>query len=125
MDFGTISGGPNADTIVMDTTGARTVTGTDAQIIATGPGAAGTFTITGEPNQAITVSFSLSATLDDGTGNQMTVDTFTSNAPAAVAAGGTNSLLVGGTLNIGANQAAGNYSTTTGGTPYTVTVNYN
>ncbi|MDA3870387.1 MAG: DUF4402 domain-containing protein, partial [Gammaproteobacteria bacterium] len=31
---------------------------------------------------------------------------------------------IGGTLNIGASQAAGNY-TTVGGTPFTVTANYN
>ena len=125
MDFGSVAGGANADTIVMDTTGNRTVTGPDAQIIATGPGSAGNFTITGEPNQAYTVSFSLSATLDDGGGNTMTVNNFTDNNPSPLDAGGTDTLLVGGTLNIGASQAAGNYSTTTGGTPYTVTVNYN
>ena len=125
MDFGTISGGPNADTIVMDTTGARTVTGTDAQIIATGPGAAGNFTITGEPNQAYTVTFSADATLGDGGGNTMTVDTFTDNNPSPLSGAGTDTLLVGGTLNVGASQASGNYSTTTGGAPYTVTVNYN
>jgi len=125
MDFGTVAGGPNADTIVMDTTGGRTVTGTDAQIIATGAGSAGNFTITGEPNQAYTVSFSASATLGDGGGNTMTVDSFTDNSPSPLSGAGTDTLLVGGTLNVGASQAAGNYSTTTGGTPYTVTVNYN
>lgn len=125
MDFGTVSGGPGADTIVLDTAGARTVIGTSAQIIATGPGAAGNFTITGEPNQAYTVTFSASATLGDGGGNTMTVDTFTDNSPSPLSGAGTDTLLVGGTLNIGASQAAGNYSTTTGGTPYVVTVNYN
>jgi len=125
MDFGTVAGGPNADTIVMDTAGGRTVTGTDAQIIATGAGSAGNFTITGEPNQAYTVTFSASATLDDGGGNTMTVDTFTDNSPSPLSGAGTDTLLVGGTLNVGANQAAGTYSTTTGGSPYTVTVNYN
>jgi hypothetical protein len=125
MDFGTVAGGANADTIVMDTAGGRTVTGTDAQIIATGPGSAGNFTITGEPNQAYTVTFSASATLDDGGGNTMTVDTFTDNSPSPLSGAGTDTLLVGGTLNIGANQAAGAYSTNFGGTPYTVTVNYN
>ena len=125
MDFGTVAGGPGADSIVMDTTGARTVTGTDAQIIAAGAGSAGNFSITGEPNQAYSVTFSASATLDDGGGNTMTVDTFTDNAPSPLSGAGTDTLLVGGTLNVGASQTAGTYSTTTGGTPYTVTVNYN
>ena len=126
MDFGTISGGPSADTIVMDTAGVRTVTGTDAQTIAAGPGSAGSFTITGEPSQAYSVSFSASATLDNGSGATMTVDSFTDNSPSPIDAGGTDTLLVGATLNVGANQAAGNYSTTSGsGAPYSVTVNYN
>ena len=125
MDFGTVAGGVGADAIVMDTAGGRNAVGADAQVIAAGAGAAASFTITGEPNQAYTVSFSADATLDDGGGNQMTVDTFTDNAPSPLEAGGTDNLLVGGTLRVGASQIAGAYSTTTGGTPYTVTVEYN
>jgi hypothetical protein len=59
----------------------------------------------------------------------MTVDTFTDNLTNG-AGGGTVTLLtasvlmaVGATLNVGAGQVAGSY-TTTGGTPYTITVNY-
>ena len=124
MDFGTVAGGANADTIVLTTAGARTATGTDAQVIGAG-GAAGNFTISGEPGASYVVTFSASATLDDGSGNQMTVNNFTDNNPSPVDGGGSDTLLVGGTLNIGANQPAGNYSTAGAGTPYTVTVNYN
>ena len=125
MNFGTVAGGANADTIVMDTAGVRTITGSDAQVIAASASSAGTFSITGEAGQAYTVTFSASATLSNGT-DTMTVDTFTDNAPSPIDGGGTDTLLVGGTLNVGANQASGAYSTSNaGGTPYTVTVNYN
>jgi hypothetical protein len=125
LDFGTVAGGPSLDAIVMTAGGVRTVTGTSARIIPVGPGAAGNFTITGEPNQAYVLSISASATLGNGAGDSMTVDTFTDNAPSPLDAGGSDTLLVGGTLRIGANQAGGTYSTTTGGAPYLVTVNYN
>jgi hypothetical protein len=125
MDFGTVAGGPGADTIILTIAGGRSVGGTDARLIATGPGAAGDFTITGEPSQTYVVSYSASATLSDGGGNSMTVDTFTDNSPSPLSGAGTDTLLVGGTLNIGVNQPGGTYSTATGGTPYVVTVNYN
>ena len=125
MDFGTVAGGANADTIVLTTAGARTATGTDAQVIGAG-GAAGNFTVSGEAGSSYVVTFSASATLSDGGGNTMTVNNFTDNNPSPIDGGGSDTLLVGGTLNIGANQAAGNYSTANGGgAPYTVTVNYN
>ena len=126
MNFGTVAGGENADTIVLATDGSRTVSGTDAQIIASGAGNAGQFTITGEPGQAYSVTFSANARMENADGDFMTVDTFDDNNPSPIDGGGSDTLLVGGTLNVGANQPSGNYSTATGtGTPYTVTVNYN
>jgi hypothetical protein len=128
MDFGTVAGGPGADTIILTTAGGRSVGGTDARLIATGAGAAGNFTITGEPSQTYILSISAGATLTDGGANSMTVDTFTNDAPPTptLDGAGSDTLLVGGTLNIGANQAGGTYSTgSAGGSPYVVTVNYN
>jgi hypothetical protein len=53
----------------------------------------------------------------------MTVNTFTSTpTPTGTLTGGTETLRVGATLNVGASQPAGTYVS---GTPFTVTVNYN
>jgi len=61
-------------------------------------------------------------TVTSGSDN-MTVDAFTSNPDGTgTLTGGTQTLKVGATLNVGANQAAGTY---TSATPFTVTVNYN
>ena len=57
----------------------------------------------------------------------MTVDTFT-HTSTGLLTGGTEIFQVGATLNVGANQPASvtPYSTgNAGGSPYTVTVNYN
>ncbi len=57
----------------------------------------------------------------------MTVTAFTSDpSGTGTLTGGTQTLTVGGTLNVNAGQAAGTYSTaSSGGTPLTITVNYN
>jgi hypothetical protein len=63
--------------------------------------------------------------LSDGGGNSMTVNTFTDNSSGTLPAA-TETFQVGATLNVGINQAAGAYSTANaGGTPYTITANYN
>ena len=123
MNFGTVTGGATPGTVVLDTAGARTVTG-GAQVIALNPGSAGIFTITGEAGRTYVVTFSASATLSDGS-NTMTVDSFTHNSSGTLV-GNSESFQVGGTLNVGANQISGSYSTTNaGGSPFTITVNYN
>jgi hypothetical protein len=122
MNFGTVSGGTAVGTVILTTAGARSVSG-DAQVIAGAPGLAGSFSISGEPSHAYTATITGPAVLS-GAGDDMNVDTFTQENAATLSVGGADTLLVGGTLNIGASQAAGLYSTA-GGTPYVVTVNYN
>jgi hypothetical protein len=123
MDFGSISGGPAIGTVIMDATGSRTATG-DAQIIAASAGTAGAFTITGESGQAYSISYT-DGTLSNGSGQTMTVDTFTDNSAGTLAAA-IESFSAGATLNVGVNQLSGAYSTAFGGgSPYTITVNYN
>lgn len=124
MNFGTISGGANIGTVVLAPNGSRTVTG-DAQILAAGAGAAGVFTVTGQSGLPYTLSFT-AGSLDDGVGGgaPMAVDTFTTTNFTGTLAGGSETFQVGATLRVGANQANGNYSTATNGTPYTVTFNY-
>lgn len=127
MDFGTISGGTAAGTVVLSTAGARSTTG-DAQTIAAGAGAAGDFTINGENALTYAVSYT-NGVLSDGAvaGNNMIVNGFNDNSTGTTS--GANQIFqVGATLNLGATQAAGTYSTTntgTGGAAYTITVNYN
>ena len=125
IDFGTVSGGPAAGTVVITTAGARSVTG-DAQIIGT-DGAAGTFTISGQGGQAYTLTFSGVATLENAGGDQMTADTFTDDSAGTIPGTGasTEDFNVGATLNLDPSQPSGSYSTATGGgSEYTITVNY-
>lgn len=124
MDFGTVAGGSVAGTVVLGTGGGRSVTG-DAQILATGPGNAAAFQVSGEPNQAYTLVYS-SGTLANAGGATMSVTAFTDNSSGTIPGGGTETFQVGATLGIGANQPAGAYSTANGGgVPYTITINYN
>ncbi|MEN8169276.1 MAG: DUF4402 domain-containing protein [Pseudomonadota bacterium] len=125
MDFGTVAGGSSAGTVILDTAGVRSVTGS-GQIFAAGPGSAASFQITGNPSQSYIVSFGGLAVLESATAQQITATTFTYNASGVMPVGGTDTFEVGATLNLVPLQPAGNYSTATGGgTPYTVTVNYN
>jgi hypothetical protein len=123
MDFGDVAGGTGTGTVVLDLAGGRTVTG-DANALPSGLGAAGQFTIQGGAGLAFTLSVSASATMEDGSGNTMVVDTFTENGNAVVLTGAADAFQISGTLNVGASQAAGGY-TTVGFTPFTVTANYN
>lgn len=125
MDFGTVAGSSAASSVILDTASARSATG-GAQILATGPGNAATFQITGGASQTYIISISGSATLESGGGQQITATTFTNNSLGTIPVGGIENFQVGATLNLNAFQPAGNYSTLTGGgVPYTVTVNYN
>ncbi len=123
MDFGTIAGGPTAGTIVLSTGSGRIASG-DVQLLASGPGSAATFQLTGEPNYAYSISFG-DGSLASGAGPSMSVTTFTHNSAGTVPGSGTESFQVGATLSVGSNQPAGTYSTLTGGSAYTVTINYN
>ena len=125
MNFGTVAGGSFAGTIILDVLGNRTITG-DGNILAVGPGNAGSFQITGEPNLTYGLLITGPAVLESVSGQQVTATTFTNNSSGTIPAAGIELFQVGATLNLGPLQAAGTYSTVTGaGSPYTVTVNYN
>ena len=124
MDFGTLSGGPIAGSVILDTGGGRSATG-DVQLLAAGPGSAASFQVSGEPNQAYSLAFG-NGTLANGSGQTIGVGTFTDNSLGTIPGSGTETFQVGATLSIGSNQPAGNYSTANGGgVPYTITINYN
>ena len=124
MDFGTIAGGSFPGTVILGTGNGRITTG-DAQILAAGPGSAATFQLTGEPSNSYSLSFG-TAILANASGQQMSVTSFTHNGVGTIPGSGTELFQVGATLNVGSGQQSGSYSTSIGGgSPYTVTINYN
>lgn len=122
MDFGEIA--PHltiADTITMDTSGNRSADGGDAETIG-GVGTPATFEITGKASQNFSLSYT-AGVLSNGT-DTMAVNGFTDNDTGTLT-GGTDRFQVGATIALGINQATGTYSTaSTGGSAYTVTINY-
>ncbi len=125
MNFGTVAGASGASTVIMETTGARSVTG-GAQLLATGPGNAATFQVSGQSSLSYVVSITGPAVLESAGGQQITANNFTHDSSGVLPVGGTDTFNVGATLNLGPLQPAGSYSTAIGGgTPYTVTVNFN
>lgn len=119
LDFGTVTASASAGTAVISTAGARSVTGGVGAL--GGSPAAAVFAVTGQGNNAFSITLPSSATLNGPSAATMTVDTFAHNAGASPAlSSGSKTVNVGATLNVGANQTVGAY---TGN--YTVTVNYN
>ena len=124
MNFGTVAGGSFPGTVILGTGNGRITTG-DAQTLATGPGNAATFEVAGEPNNSFSLSFS-DGVLANGSGQQMNVTSFMHNSAGTIPGSGPGSFQVGATLNVGASQQSGTYSTSNaGGNPYSVIVNYN
>lgn len=116
LSFGKVIADTSATTIVIAPAGA--VSGTGSRI-ASSPTSAATFNLSGEDGLAYNMALPASTTLNGPGGATMTVDNFTSSAmPATTSVAGAD-FNVGGTLNIGANQASGAY---TGSFP--VSVNY-
>ena len=126
MNFGKIVPGIAAGTVVLSPTGDRTTVG-GVTIMTTQTGtvaAAASFTVEGEGAATYSVTLPSSVSLT-GNGTAMTVATFTSTPGDGALSGnagavGTQTLLVGGTLAVGASQAAGSYSG-----DFDVTVAYN
>lgn len=130
LEFGNVAVSTAAGTVVMNaTTGARSVTGGCTLPATTGTVNRASFTVTG--TAGYTYSITLPAgptTIGDGVASTMTVTPWTSSpTPTGTLTGGTETLYVGATLNVGASQTPGNYSATAsnGSGVFTVTVNYN
>jgi hypothetical protein len=122
LNFGTITASAVAGTVVITPAGARSVTG-GVGAVTDGANAptAGVFTVTGAAGYGFSITLPASATITSGV-NSMTVNTFASTpSGSGTLVGGTATVNVGATLNVGAGQASG---LTYNGT-YPVTVNYN
>jgi len=122
MNFGNIVSGVGTGTVVLSTSDTRSKTG-DITLPTATPGTikSAQFTVTGlsAATYAITLPTSLSLT-GSVTGN-MLVNNFVSTPSATgLLTGGTETVKVGATLNVGAAQAAGTYSGN-----FSVTVAYN
>lgn len=126
MNFGNVAVRSSAGgTVVLSPAGVRTATG-GVTLPTTAPGtvAAASFTVAGTGTYTYAITLPSTATTITSGANTMTVNTFTStpSGTGTLAAGGTQTLNVGATLNVAAAQPAGVYVS---GTPFTVTVNYN
>ena len=113
LSFGTLISGPTAGTVTVTSAGATTTTG---GVTAFGGGSVpASFTITiaqGNPNYTILLPLSANLT---GTGGPMVVDSFEStpgNGGHIRPPTGFQSMTVGATLHVAANQAPGTYSGT-------------
>ena len=124
MNFGNIVSGAALGTVVLTPAGVRSKTG-GAFLPSTLPGTvtAASFTVTGATGYTYAITLPAAVTTVTSGANTMTVDTWTSTPTGTgTLAGGTQTLTVGGTLHVGANQVAGTYVS---GTAFTVTVAYN
>ena len=127
MDFGEVASGLAGGTIVLNTSGARSVGSGDVDIIGDSTsGVPGTFTVQGDAGLAFSISYANGALTDSGGGNSIIISSFTDTAAALTLTGNADPFSVGATLTLTGSQPEGNYSTANpGGVPYVVTVNYN
>lgn len=123
MNFGNVAvQSSSAGTVVLTTAGVRSATGGVTLPATTGTITAASFTVTGTAGYTYSITLPASALTITSGGNTMTVSNFTSDpSGTGTLTGGTQTVKVGATLNVGAAQAAGTYVS---GTPFSVTVNY-
>lgn len=112
LDFGQIANNGGGTAVIDPSTGNRTCS---ALLVCVGSSSPVTFDVTGSAGSAVAVTLPAAAvTLTGfGTGQTMTLNGFTRYFPAGnTLAGGSTSFLVGGTLSVGAAQAADVYNGT-------------
>ncbi len=124
MNFGNVAASGTAGTVVLTPAGGRSTTGGVTLPVTAGTVTAASFTVTGTPDYTYAITLPAAALTITSGGPSMTVSNWTSTpTPTGTLTGGTSTLTVGATLNVGVNQTAGVY-----GIPaetFTVTVNYN
>lgn len=125
LSFGIISSGETSGTVVLAPTAASTRSASGGVTLPSGSGTvqSAIFIVSGVNGYAYTITLpSAAITLSDGT-HFMTVDNFTSiPSGSGLLNPGSQTIYVGATLNINANQEAGDYESTE---DFVVTVNYN
>ena len=117
--FGNIIASENGGTVTIDNSGARTSDGVSFPSIE-GTFQAAQFRVTGMAGAAFAVTMPADGIVAlAGPGDNMTLSAFTNNSTNVIT-GGEVTFAVGATLNVNANQTAGDY---TGN--FNITVNYN
>lgn len=124
MNFGSIAVSPTiAGTVVLAPAGTRTKSGGVTLPAVTGTVTAAAFNVTGLGTSTYSITLPSTITLNGPASATMTVNAFASTpSGTGTLTAGAQTVQVGGTLNVGAAQAAGTYTNTT---DLTVTVNYN
>ncbi len=119
LEFADIIPDPvSADTVVVDTAGARTC---GASLSCSGVAGAATFLVTGAANATYAITLPGAANINSGP-DTMSVGTFTDSngGVGTLSVLGTDTFTVGATLSVGAGQPQGTYTGT-----FIMTVNYN
>jgi hypothetical protein len=110
LEFGTVSAGSAAGSVIVDSRGKRSSTGG----VVINPNETFTparFVIQGKPNGSFTVSLPTQVELTDTTGNTIAVNNIRSNMQnGRLDNAGELELTVGGQINLDANQSSGDYS---------------
>jgi hypothetical protein len=110
IDFGKVVPSAASGTITINADGTLTNAG-GARYIPNSGATVATLSFSGEPNQNIQIDTPSSATIANGA-STMTVNFNYPPLPTAIGASGNVAMNYGGTLNVGANQAAGIYTGT-------------
>ncbi|WKL43877.1 DUF4402 domain-containing protein [Flavobacterium sp. ZE23DGlu08] len=124
MNFGTIAAS-SGGTVVLSPSGSRTASGGLILPSFIGTVSVAQFTVTGEPRYTYAITLPAYFTLyESGVGPATMVVTAFTSTPSftGTLSGGTETILVGATLNVSGSQTAGSYTNAAG---FEVTVNYN
>ena len=124
MNFGNIAVSDQPGEVILSTDGSCTSNGGVTIPATTGTVTAAEFTVTGEDGYTYVITLPTTYTITRASGSEtMTVTDFTSDPlSTGLLTAGSQTLLVGATLNVAGSQVAGVYTNATG---FDVTVNYN
>jgi hypothetical protein len=132
LSFGTFAPDTAASSVTIATDGSRTKTGS-AFLVPSAVGGAGRFNVSGQTSTTYAITYAPLTTVTSGVSDSMNISLFSEAAPSATTSGtllptgtlssadpGIQSLYIGGTLTVAANQVPGTYSGAVG-----ITVDYN
>ena len=124
MNFGNIAAGSSSGLVILTPTGSRSLSGGITLPSLAGTVTAASFTVTGAPGFAYSITLPVTPLNITSGNNNMIVNVFESNpvTTGMLDSSGLQILNVGATLSVGASQPAGTYHSTD---QFTVTVNYN